>query len=149
MGGYLAGTPQAGTPLWAGTPRGQVHPPGHSACWDTVNKWAVCIPLECIFVVYTYVDLKKAGLPCWPSKGMQVRKSANKGSTLALKAGPKSKVGAQQKGIMSSNKFLIKSFENNLITRLFNLNVFEMCEVQESKTHQEGYFLLLDMLTFL
>ena len=30
----------------AGTP-----PHGHSACWDTVNKRAVCIPLECILVL--------------------------------------------------------------------------------------------------
>ena len=35
------------------TPLGR-HPPAdiplHSACWDTVNKQAVCIPLECILV---------------------------------------------------------------------------------------------------
>ena len=54
--------PQAGTPPWAGTtplgrynPLGRYKPPGqvhhrHSACWDTVNKWAVRIPLECILV---------------------------------------------------------------------------------------------------
>ena len=41
--------PQAGTPPWAGTPHGQVNP-HHSACWDTVNKRAVRIPLECILV---------------------------------------------------------------------------------------------------
>ena len=35
--------PQRYTP-WAGTP------PSHSACWDTVNKRLVCIPLECILV---------------------------------------------------------------------------------------------------
>ena len=34
----------AGTPPWGGTP------PGHSACWDTVNKRAAWIPLECILV---------------------------------------------------------------------------------------------------
>ena len=60
------------TPPWAGTPPGKVPPgqtlppgqvqppaqcmlgytppPAHSACWDTVNKQAVCIPLECILV---------------------------------------------------------------------------------------------------
>ena len=38
--------PWAGTPSWAGTPPGQVHP--NSACWDTVNKRAVRILLECI-----------------------------------------------------------------------------------------------------
>ena len=40
-----AGTPPLGryTPFWAGTP-----PPGYNACWDTVNKRAVRIPLECI-----------------------------------------------------------------------------------------------------
>ena len=36
--------PRAGTPLWAGT-----HPPGN-VCWDTVNKRAVRILLECILV---------------------------------------------------------------------------------------------------
>ena len=45
----LAGTPRqvhpwAGTFPWAGTP------PGHGACWDTVNKQVVRIPLECILV---------------------------------------------------------------------------------------------------
>ena len=30
---------------WTGTP-----PTGHSACWDTFNKRAVRIPLECILV---------------------------------------------------------------------------------------------------
>ena len=38
---------------WTGIPPGQVHPPCHSACWDTVNKRAVripLIPLECILV---------------------------------------------------------------------------------------------------
>ena len=38
--------PQAGTP-----PLGQVHPPGHSACWNTVNNRAVRIPLECILIL--------------------------------------------------------------------------------------------------
>ena len=56
--------PQAGTPprevssRFRYTPR-QVHPwgqvpPRHSACWDTVNKWAVHIPLECILVHCTF-----------------------------------------------------------------------------------------------
>ena len=52
--------PQAGTP--PGTPPWQVHPgqvqppqlPGHSVCWDMVNKQAVHIPLECILVSYIY-----------------------------------------------------------------------------------------------
>ena len=64
-----AGTPPAGTPQgryipWAGTPPpGQVHPPGgytpqagtplhHIACWNTVNKRTVRIPLECILVIF-------------------------------------------------------------------------------------------------
>ena len=38
-------TPPSGqTPPWADTPW-QTPPPG-SACWDTVNKRAVCIPLD-------------------------------------------------------------------------------------------------------
>ena len=69
-GRYPQGTPpwqvlpKVHTP-WAGTPPpgqvhtgrytpGQVHP-HHSACWDTVNKWAVRIPLECILVVMIYL----------------------------------------------------------------------------------------------
>ena len=40
-GEYLGRYPRAGT-----TP-----PPGHSACWDTVNKRAVRIPLECILFI--------------------------------------------------------------------------------------------------
>ena len=48
--------PQAGTPPWQVTPPrqvppGQVPPPNHSACWDTVNKRAVRILLECILVL--------------------------------------------------------------------------------------------------
>ena len=34
---------------WADTPLGR-HPPLPSACWDTVNKRAVRIPLECILI---------------------------------------------------------------------------------------------------
>ena len=82
----LAGTPWAGTPP-AGTPPsrytsqpgrytprqvppGQVHPPArqvhppqtgtpplHSACWDTVNKRAVRIPLECNLVHNTFLTI--------------------------------------------------------------------------------------------
>ena len=42
-------------PLWADTPPGQTPPsrklpPPSSACFDTVTKQAVCIPLECILV---------------------------------------------------------------------------------------------------
>ena len=62
----LAGTaPQADTPPvgrytplpgrytpQAGTPPGR-YTPSHSACWDTVNKRAVRIPLECILVITT------------------------------------------------------------------------------------------------
>ena len=48
--------PQAGTPLGrytpqAGTPPGRYTPSHHSSCWDTVNKRAVRIPLECILVL--------------------------------------------------------------------------------------------------
>ena len=47
-------TPPLGRPLqadtpWAETPLGR-HTPLHSACWDTVNKRAVGIILECILV---------------------------------------------------------------------------------------------------
>ena len=48
-----ADTPWADTP-WADTPSEQtphrVDTPLRSACWDTVNKRAVRIPLECILV---------------------------------------------------------------------------------------------------
>ena len=47
--------PPRQTPPWEDTPWADT-PPLHSACWDTVNKQAVRIPLECIFVlkcVYT------------------------------------------------------------------------------------------------
>ena len=40
------------TPPWAGTPPGR-YTTLCSACWDTVNKRAVCIPLECILVLFT------------------------------------------------------------------------------------------------
>ena len=46
-----ADTPQADTPPCADTPLG-------SACWDTVNKRAVCIPLECILVEVNFISLK-------------------------------------------------------------------------------------------
>ena len=63
-----AGTPQAGThPLGrytpqAGTPPGQVQPPGqvppdHSACWDTINKRVVRIPLECNLVFCCFYNI--------------------------------------------------------------------------------------------
>ena len=48
-----ADTPQADCP--GHTPPGQT-PPLHSACWDTVNKWAVRIPLECILVFSAVVQ---------------------------------------------------------------------------------------------
>ena len=37
------------TPWQADTPR-QADTPLPSACYDTVNKWVVCIPMECILV---------------------------------------------------------------------------------------------------
>ena len=54
------GSTWAGTPLGRYTPQ-QVHhtlqagTPLGNACWDTVNKWAVCILLECILVFLTPV----------------------------------------------------------------------------------------------
>ena len=50
-------SPWADTP-WADTPPGR-HPPGrhpplHSACWDTVSKRAIRIPLECIRVLQKF-----------------------------------------------------------------------------------------------
>ena len=39
--------PPTGTFPWAVPPKAGT-PPDHSACWDTVNKRAVRIPLECI-----------------------------------------------------------------------------------------------------
>ena len=51
-----AGKPPGRYPPWADTPPGQVHPPPGrytppgNACWDTVNKRAVRILLECILV---------------------------------------------------------------------------------------------------
>ena len=61
------------TPTPAGqTPPGQTAPqadtPLLSACWDTVNKWVVCIPLECI-LVYCIIDFLNTrlsfGYPLW------------------------------------------------------------------------------------
>ena len=55
-GKHLSRYPRAGTPPWTGTPSRagtsprQVHPP-RSACWDTVNKRSVRVPLECILVL--------------------------------------------------------------------------------------------------
>ena len=69
-GGAMSATPPGRHPLRADTPPGQtppcpvhagIHTPLPSACWDTppcavhagiqsVNKWAVRIPLECILV---------------------------------------------------------------------------------------------------
>ena len=45
------GITRAGTPPWVGTPRAGTPSPGN-ACWDTVNKWAVRILLECILVLF-------------------------------------------------------------------------------------------------
>ena len=42
--------PPGQTPLLGKHPHLGRHPPLSSACWDTVNKRAVCIPLECILV---------------------------------------------------------------------------------------------------
>ena len=44
-----ADTPPGRHPSWASTPTWE-DTPLSSACWDTVNKRAVCIPLECILV---------------------------------------------------------------------------------------------------
>ena len=64
-------SPWADTP-WKDTPLGRQpqgrHPPAQcmleytpppppSACWDTVNKWAVRIPLECILVLFFFLIL--------------------------------------------------------------------------------------------
>ena len=38
-------------PLGRYSPPREGTPPGHSACWDTVNKRAVRIPLKCILVL--------------------------------------------------------------------------------------------------
>ena len=52
LGSYLS---QADTSPGRYIPPRQVHPqagtPPDSACWDTVNKWAVRILLECILVI--------------------------------------------------------------------------------------------------
>ena len=57
---YLRQTPPGQTPPWADTPQadtpypvhdGMHSPPPRSACWDTVNKWTVRIPLEYILVL--------------------------------------------------------------------------------------------------
>ena len=44
-------------PPWARIPPG--HTP-HSACWNTVNKQAVCIPLECILVHILFTARKRS-----------------------------------------------------------------------------------------
>ena len=50
-------TPQAGTPHpRAGTP------PCSNACWDTVNKRAVRILLECILVIFSFCTLGQSTL---------------------------------------------------------------------------------------
>ena len=55
--------PPGQTLPWADIPPGQTSPaqcmlgytpPLCSACWDTVNKRAVCIPLECILVLQCF-----------------------------------------------------------------------------------------------
>ena len=48
-----AQTPHGQTPPWADTPclvHAGIHTPLPRACWDTVNKWAVRILLECVLV---------------------------------------------------------------------------------------------------
>ena len=57
-------TPPWQTPLLGQTPPRQIppaqcmlgytHPPLPNACWDTANKWAVCIPLEWILVLFLH-----------------------------------------------------------------------------------------------
>ena len=48
--------PRAGTPQ-VGTPPG-MYPTHHSACWDTDNKRAARIPLECILVYHHHFCLE-------------------------------------------------------------------------------------------
>ena len=51
------GRPPRQTPSWKHTPPAQCmlgYIPLPSACWDTVNKRVVLIPLECILVVQTF-----------------------------------------------------------------------------------------------
>ena len=48
--GSEADTPRQTPPPWADNPPGQTTPL-RSACWDTVNKRAVRMPLECILVL--------------------------------------------------------------------------------------------------
>ena len=50
VGGGVFAPLHAGTPPSGQTPPGR-HPPLCSACWNTVNKRPVRIPLECILVV--------------------------------------------------------------------------------------------------
>ena len=51
--------PWADNPPWEDNPHGQTTPLAdtpllHSACWDTVNKRSVHIPLECILVSHKF-----------------------------------------------------------------------------------------------
>ena len=64
-GEYLGRYPLAGTslpcrytPPWQVTPLTGT-PPGHSACWDTVNKRVVRILLECILVLFIFCMLSR------------------------------------------------------------------------------------------
>ena len=69
----LGYTPQVSTP-WAGTPLGR-YPPGrytptgsyplHSACWDTVNKRVVRIPMGCNLVAYRFPNTSNELLQKW------------------------------------------------------------------------------------
>ena len=56
----LSGGGGVSSPLHAGIHAPDRHPLC-SACWDTVNKWAVCTPLECILVSQASVILRGGG----------------------------------------------------------------------------------------
>ena len=59
-GGMSVTHPMA-RPPWTDTPLGRHHLP--SACWDTVNKRAVRIPLECILVTILITGYSPFGNP--------------------------------------------------------------------------------------
>ena len=61
-GGCLLHTPHGQTPLQAHTHTLGRHPPP-SASWDTVNKWAVHILLECILVFH--INLRTSNFNEW------------------------------------------------------------------------------------
>ena len=50
-------------------------PPLCSACWDTINKWAVRIPLECILVISDVIYCQHADVKCHDFVSVNVRVS--------------------------------------------------------------------------